>query len=274
MSFTDFAAVIGALAWIPPIFASLRAWLTKPKVRVITQPVPEVGYTALGPIINFRVAFTATHKDIVITGIRLRATHDSGQQVLFSWRGIVQRMGTMTFPEVGALPFEKESDVLALKVALKDVEERFIRFQNQDFLQKKAALEASSIKKLNFLRQNEGFDEQVFLRSQEMSEIYSHFRQSFSWKPGTYRLTVLIESPDAFDVVDDEYTFSLSPIQITDLNSNLHHIEKYYSNEIVPLKEGEQIKQIVWKWSYPDMQRVDGPAVGSLKKDHPTYSSS
>lgn len=129
MSFTDLAAVIGALAWIPPIFVAVRAWITRPEIRVITQPAPEVGFTTLGPILNLRIALTVTHKDIVITGIRLKVTHESGEESVFSWRGIVQRMGTMNYPQVGAVPFEKESNVLAMKVSQKDVEERFIRFQ-------------------------------------------------------------------------------------------------------------------------------------------------
>ncbi len=258
MSPIDFAAIVGALAWIPPIFIGVRAWLTKPKLRVITQPVPEIGFTSLGPIINLRVAFTVTHKDLVITGIRLQLTHESGEQTDFSWRGIVQRMGTMTFPQVGALPFEKESNVLAMKVSLKDVEERFIRFQSLDYLQRKAELETNSIKKMTYLRHSGALDERTFLRSEEMTEIYSYIRQSFAWKPGGYRLRILIEAPDAFDVVDDQYAFTLSPMQAHDLSGNLQHIEQYYSNEIVPLKDGEQMAQITWKWSYPDMQRING----------------
>ncbi len=140
MSFTDIAAVVGALAWLPPIVIGLRAWLTKPVVRVITQPVPEVGFTTYGPILNIRVALTVTHKDLVVTGIRLVVTHESGERTVFFWRGIVQRMGTMTYPQVGAVPFEKELNVLAMKVSQKDVEERFIRFQNAIFLTRRLTM--------------------------------------------------------------------------------------------------------------------------------------
>ena len=98
---------------------------------------------------------TVTHKDIVITGIRLKITHESAEQMSLSWRGIVQRMGTMNYPQVGAVPFEKELNVLAMKVSLKDVEERFIRFQNVDFLQHKAELEAITLKTMAHLHQTQ-----------------------------------------------------------------------------------------------------------------------
>lgn len=258
MSFTDLAAIVGALAWFPPIFVATRSWLTKPIIRVITQPSPEIGFTSLGPILNLRIALTVTHKDIVITGIQLRVTHESGEEASFSWRGIVQRMGTMNYPQVGAVPFEKELNVLAMKVSLKDVEERFIRFQVLDFVQRKAELEAVCNKKLAYLRQTNTFDGPKFLRSQEATDLYSYTKQAFSWKPGGYRMKVILESPDAFTILDDEYTFELSPLHVQNLFANLDHIEQFYCNEILPPKTDDDKKATInWKWVYPDMQKVD-----------------
>jgi len=258
VSFTDLAAVVGALAWIPPIFVAVRAWVTRPQVRVITQPAPEIGFTTFGPILNLRIALTVTHKDIVITGIRLQVTHESGEESVFSWRGIVQRMGTMNYPQVGAVPFEKESSVLAMKISQKDVEERFIRFQNLEYLEQKAALDGTSRKRLAYLRKSETFDGPSFLKSQEMTDLYYFIKQAFSWKPGGYRVKVLLESPDAFTVLDDEYAFTLLPLQVQDLSDNLDHIEQFFAYEVLLPKEGEQRAPIAWSWVYPDMQKITG----------------
>lgn len=258
MSLTDFAAVVGALAWIPPIFVAIRGWMTKPQVRVITQPSPEIGFTTFGPILNLRVALTVTQKDIVITGVRLRVTHESGEQTYFSWRGIVQRMGTMNYPQVGAVPFEKEMNVLAMKVSQKDVEERFIRFQSLDFLERKAQLDGVAAKKLAHMRQAQSFVAEEFLRSQEMSDVYAHVRQSFSWKPGGYRLQVLLESPDAFGVVDDEYFFSLSSLDSQNISGNLQHVQQFFANDVLPQQFEGPAPQIPWVWVYPEMQKVMG----------------
>lgn len=256
MSLIDLVAIVGALAWIPPIFSSVRDWLTKPEIRVITQPSPEIGYTTLGQILNLRVALTVKHKDIVITGIRLRVTHESGEETLFSWRGIVQRMGTMNYPQVGSVPFEKESNVLAMKVSQKDIEERFIRFQNLDFLANKGVIESPALKKLAYLQNSGTLDEISFLKCQEMTDLYSFISQSFSWKSGGYRLKVLLESPDVFSVLDDEYTFTLSPLHVQKLQDNLKHIESYFANEVTPPKQGEEQTPVAWSWVYPDMQKV------------------
>ena len=256
MSFTDLAAVVGALAWIPPIFIAVRSWITKPKIRVITQPTPEIGFTTFGPILNLRIALTVTHRDIVVTGVQLQVTHESGESTSFSWRGIVQRMGTLTYPQVGAVPFEKELNVLAMKVSLKDVEERFIRFQSLDYVEHKAELEVITLKKLAHMRRATDFDGHAFLRCQEMNELYSYIKQTFSWKPGAYRMKVVLESPDAFTILDDEYTFSLTPLQVQTLSENLSRIEQFYANEVLPAKPDDQQAQIVWRWVYPDMQRV------------------
>jgi hypothetical protein len=254
MSITDLAAIVGALAWIPPIFIAVRGWLTRPQVRVITQPSPEIGFTTLGPILNLRIALTVTHKDVVITGIRLIMTHESGEKMYFSWRGIVQRMGTINYPQIGAVPFEKESQVLAMKVSIQNIEERFIRFQNLEYLQHKTDLDATVLKKLSHLHRSKTEIDQRFLQSSEMLDVFSFIQQSFGWKPGSYRLRIELESPDVFSVIDDEYSFSLSPLHVQNLSGNLKQMEQYYANEILPAVPDEPKALITWNWVYPEMQ--------------------
>lgn len=257
MNLTELAALIGALAWAPPIFSGIRSWLTKPALRIITQPTPEVGYTTLGPILNFRLALTVKHRDIVITGVRIKLTHESGEETVFSWRGIIQRIGQFNAPQVGTVPFEKELNVLAMKVSEKDIEERFIRFQSFAFLERKGELDSIAAKKLSWHQQNNTFNADEFLRSQEMGDVYGHIKQAFSWKPGSYRLQFIIEAPDAFDLSGDEYTFNLTPMHIQDLSSNLAFVEKSYRNEVVPAAENDEAakaeRNISWRWVYPEM---------------------
>jgi hypothetical protein len=138
------------------------------------------------------------------------------------------------------------------------VEERFVRFQNQEFLKRKSDLEVIALKKISYLRQESTFDLMPFLRSQEMVDIYSFIRQSFAWKPGVYRLQVIMESPDAFSVVDDKYEFVLSPLHVQDLSDNLKKIEQSYMNEYIPRKDGQEVNPVVWNWVYPEMQLIEG----------------
>jgi len=165
-------------------------------------------------------------------------------------------MGTMKNDQIGVMPYEKELNVLAMKVSLKDVEERFIRFQNPEFLNKKSEIEAISLKKLAYLRQTNSFEGEGFLKSQEMVDLYSLTRQSFSWKPGTYYLDIFLESPDEFTILDDQYSFILTPLQVQQLAGNLNFIESYYANEVIPPEESKEPKAINMSWVYPQMKPV------------------
>lgn len=257
MNLTEFAALVGALAWLPPIVGAFRSWLKRPKLRVFTQPAPEIGFTTKGPILNMRLAFAVTNSDLVISGVRLQVTHESGEQIALAWQGIVQHMGSISYPQVGAAPFERESGVLALKVAQSSVEERFIRFQNPEFATKLAEHDAVAIRRLVHLRKTNTLDKD-FLRGQEMSDVYSLIRHEFPWKPGYYRVSIKIESPESFEVTNTEYEFSLSPLFVQRLHENLAQVEVYYAAEVFPEdEEGNKTPVARWDWVYPEMRPFD-----------------
>lgn len=165
----------------------------------------------------------------------------------------------MTYPQLGVVPYDKELNVLAMKVAQKDIEERFIRFQSLNFLQEKAKLDSIALRRLSYLNQTKTLDQAAFLQSQEMTDLYFHIRQSFSWKPGTYRVTVTLDSPDPFSILDDVYSFSLTPLQVQDVASNLELLNHYYANETFPRSpEQKKPEDVPWRWVYPEMQLIDG----------------
>lgn len=254
MTATDWIAIVGALAWLPPIVGAVRQLITKPKVRIITQPAPEIGFTTLGSIFNIRLAFSVKNKDLVVTGLSLIITHESGESRTFEWRGITQKMGQMNYPEIGPVPFEKELNVLAMKLVERDIEERFVRFQETAFLQGKANVEKRALKKLAYLKQHGGLVKATFLKSEEMADVYSYVKQGFFWKAGNYTVQFVLESPEKFEVSDDRYEFSLSPVDIEHLEINKKSIERSYANEINPSEGEEKPEPVAWNWSYPDMR--------------------
>jgi hypothetical protein len=256
MNLIDWAAIVGALAWVPPIFGTIRAWLKKPRLQVFAQPAPEIGFTTKGPIFNLRLAFAVTNRDLVISGVRIHVTHESGEQISLAWQGIVQHMGSISYPQLGSAPFERESGVLALKVAQSSVEERFIKFQNPDFMMKLSEHDAVSIRRLEHLRKTQALD-RSFLKAQEMSDLYSFIKHEFPWKPGSYRVLIQIESPEVFDVVGTEYQFVLSPLFVQRLHENLDQIETYYAAEVFPKDDaGEKSPLARWDWVYPEMRAI------------------
>tara|TARA_R110002095_G_scaffold103626_4_gene90832 strand:- start:47 stop:349 length:303 start_codon:yes stop_codon:yes gene_type:complete len=97
MKLIDWIAILGALAWTPHLVGIVKNWLTKSKVRIITQREVEIGFTTYGPIFNLRLAFSVENKDIVISDLKICVTHESGEERIFEWEGITQHMGANDF---------------------------------------------------------------------------------------------------------------------------------------------------------------------------------
>lgn len=248
---TDWIAVIGALAWTPYIFGTINQWLTKAKIRVITQKTAEIGFSTLGPIFNIRIACSVEHKDIVISDMKIRLRHESGEEKLFDWQGITQHVGKMTAPGAGVMPIEKENTVLAVKLNQKDIEERQIRCQEASFIATKQGYEETATKKMAYLKSEDKYDVNTFLREPEMTELYSFIRYSFPWKQGKYSLSIEFKSPENFYIVDSKREFLLSHLDIEELSKNKEIIEESYRRELAGVKEGEV--DLVWQWRYPTL---------------------
>ena len=90
MKLIDWIAVLGALAWTPHLIGMFKQWIIKSKIRVITHRNAEIGFTTFGPIFNIRLAFAVEHRDIVVSDLKIRLKHESGEEKVFEWQGITQ----------------------------------------------------------------------------------------------------------------------------------------------------------------------------------------
>jgi len=252
----EWIALIGAFAWLPHLISFIKDTFSKPEVRIITEKTIELGFTTLGPILNLRVAFAVKNKDIVISGIKFRLQHESGEEKIFSWHGVVQKMLQMNNPEFGPIPFEKELSVLAIKLSPREVEERFIRFQEPSYHANKEAYEEKAAKKLIYMQASGDTDFEGFLKSEEMEDLYSFIKHSFNWKSGKYKLIFEVDSPEAFNLKDNIYEFSLTPIDIEHIEKNKELIEKSYEHQFITAEEGVERKQLVWAWRNPILRNA------------------
>jgi hypothetical protein len=254
MKILDLVAILGALAWSPHLIALIKHIIIKAKVRVITHREAEIGFTTHGPIFNMRLAFSVSHKDIVLSDLKIRVKHESGEEKLFEWQGITQQVGRMTMPDSAVMPFEKEQSVLAVKLNQKEIEERSIRCQEISFIANKQALETSAIAKLAYLKAEKKYDPEEFLRSQEMIDLYNFNKQAFSWKSGLYTMCIEIGSPEKFDLVDPERSFVLNPIDIEKLRQNVEQLELGYKHMLITPES--KADEIVWQWCYPALRKM------------------
>lgn len=251
MKIIDWIAILGALAWTPHLISMVRNWLTKSKVRVITQKHIEIGFTTYGPIVNMRLAFAVENRDIVITDFKVWVTHESGEKKEFEWQGITQQIGKMTMPDSGVMQQEKEHSVLAIKLNQKDIVERSIRFQERSFVKSKRMYMDDVAKKKAYLEAENKYDATAFLREPEMTELYSFNKQAFPWKQGKYNITIEMRSPEEFSVLNNKAEFSLSSHDIEQLEKNKNSLELDYKYLLIGPQEGDS--DIHWNWRYPTL---------------------
>jgi hypothetical protein len=256
MTIYEGAAILGALAWIPYLVKLLRDAFTLPEISIITQRTAEIGFTAWGPILNLRIAFPVRHRDIVISSIKIRVKHESGEEKVLSWQGITQRLGQMQFPEATPIPWEKEISVLAIKLSEKEVEERFIRFQENDYHASKETFDSRVAKKLSFLMGKGDYDPEEFLKSEEIKDLISFINRWPRWKQGKYTVTFEIESPEKFNLKDNLYEFSLEPMSIDLLEGNKDLIPLSYEDLYkLDIKDYKPHKPH-WNWVYPILKKM------------------
>lgn len=256
MSIFEIAAILGALAWMPHLLKIVKDVLTRPEIRVIVQRTAEIGYTTLGPILNLRIAFSVRHRDIVISSIKIRLKHESGEEKILSWQGIIERLAQMQTPEAGPIPWEKERSVLAIKLTEKEVEERFIRFQEDDYHTNKETYESKVDKKLSYLKGKGEYNPDDFLQSEEIKDLYSFIKHWFNWKQGKYTLIFEVGSPEKFVLKDNVYEFSLNPLTIELLEANKELIHLAYEDQLKIVTEGYKPHRINWNWTNPALKKV------------------
>jgi len=211
----------------------------------------EIGFTTYGSIFNLRLAFAVKNKDTVVSDIKIKLKHESGEERLLEWQGITQHLGKMKTPDAGEMPWEKEHSVLAIKLNQKDIEERFIRFQEPSFLTSQREYVNKSVKKMTYLKAEGKYEPNEFLREPEMTELYAFNKHAFPWKAGKYHVSIEIQSPEKFELIDNIREFSLTPLDIEKLETNKDQIELAYKDMIVGIEEED--KRQHWQWCNPTL---------------------
>lgn len=85
MKIIDFAAILGALAWLPQIISWIYHWLQKTKISVYHEKEAEAGFVNFGNAFNIRLSFLARRKHALIDNIELCITDKDGVSHTFKW---------------------------------------------------------------------------------------------------------------------------------------------------------------------------------------------
>lgn len=245
----EIAALLGALAWLPHIVKLIKDYFIKAEIRIILPKYPEVGFSTFGNIFNTKIAFATKNKDIVISDIGIKIKHESGSEKYFSWQGITHRLAEFVKDNT-TLPMEKNQSVLAIKLNPREVEERFIRFQDNSFLESKDGMEIKLIKKISNLHKSKKMTE--LTSADEFLDFLNFINKSFSWIQGKYDLEFVIKSPEKFNIQDHKYNFELTPVDIDNLEKNKKNIEKFVELIGESISNPEfKAEDLSWNWCYP-----------------------
>lgn len=85
MKVTDALAIIGSLAWVYPLIQWINEKLMRTELEIITHKELEIGYSTFGPILNLKMAFSASKDDAFVKEVAIELVHESNQIEKYKW---------------------------------------------------------------------------------------------------------------------------------------------------------------------------------------------
>lgn len=243
----DWAAIIGAAAWIPQIAGAIARKLAVPKLRLVPSNAPEIGFTSLGPIFNLTCAISAERKDAIIERMTATVEHANGQKIEFTWTRLNELLSEIRGPESTA-EVSKSQQAIALKVGTLVLAEKSIGFHDLAFQEQVRLTTAPAAERLAFLRESSSEAESTFLTTKEFADLVSLWERQFPWREGKYVACVRIHIVDVVAPTEVVLQFELSAHEVKRLRSNCEEIAQYQRD----LVSGESSKRLYnWDWVYP-----------------------
>lgn len=257
MTTTEIVAYIGAAAWLPQIMTWLYRALVKPKIVIVPDAYAEVGFTALGPIFNIRLAFHCERKAAVVDGFELHMRHEDGDKREFRWSGLSETFSEIRDNSGNHQIVSRDQTPIALKVGTESLVEKFVRFQEPRYHQSIQPAYSKLQAFFNFQKRTDGTGYvQKVLDSQELYDLSDIRSNSFWWKPGRYDVTIWLSSPSKFQLDNPHFTFSLTLINVELLRQNVDTLSVDIRNIIQSNLPDFQAQPINWNWANVSVQRA------------------
>ena len=250
MTAFDWAAIIGAAAWVPQIIGWLYQAFTGPRLRVIPSEAPEIGYTSYGPIFNLTCAISVSRKDAIIERLVARLRHERGQVIELHWstldEALSQVRGADGFAEVS-----KHQAAIALKVSTLLLTEKKIGIQDPTFFSDAQQFLMEFHAHLNQVRRVNGNLNEVLL-SRQFRDLVAYGMERFPWQQGRYTVELEFRMVGLRRPTIERLSFVLTQAQIETLHQNLELLRDVLAEIILP-PPAPVIHQ--WFWVYPRFER-------------------
>ncbi len=255
MNPTEFAAYLGAAAWLPQIGTWLYRAVTRPKVLVVPEKTVEIGYTTLGPIFNLRLALSVARKDIVIDSLKVQIRHADGDEHVLTWVGTQEILSEISDGLGHRQRVEKFEGAIALKLSTVSLVEKLIQFQDASFLEQRRRFSDEFLGAMAF-RRDQGAGAVEAVRDSEVFRALVEFcRSSFWWKAGKYSARFVVGSPQRYNLAEHEFFFELQQHDVDALKKNLSANDDFLNQLPFVGETDYQSPQIEWVWRNPILER-------------------
>lgn len=229
----EFAAYLGAAAWLPQVWLAVRRYWTKPVVRVVPDSFADIVVNAQGPLLGMRLVFDVTHKDLLVEDMELRLQHDDGDIHVLNWSLVGETLSHITDAAGNKQTFAREVTPIALKVGPQVLAERMVRFHESQYKGKEDQLFGPLREHFEHLKatKTQTYASEV-IASKEMAALLEWRRQYCWWKAGRYTAALSLKSREPFKMVPSGFQFELSQRDIVSIKQNLKSVQVWLENDI------------------------------------------
>lgn len=254
---TDILAAVGSLAWVPQVGYFFFSKFSKPKLIILPGNAIELGFTALGPIINIRLSISTKVKDAVLDFVGLEVCRKAdGAKHFFDWVGMREIFSEIKGNDGYSQNIQREFLPIAIKTNVLSLVERDFRFQDSIFLEESQKEFGKLSEHFEFTKEKDDPINHI-VNGKQFDDYIKFCEECFCWKAGDYIVTFLVRSPEKIIFRSESFIFKLDQNQIRLLEKNKEHIKIYIKNMFENILCPEDKPPIKWNWSYPSLRKLD-----------------
>lgn len=256
MNAAEIAAYVGAAAWAPQIAKWLYHVFARPRVRIVPDPFPSLGFTSMGPVFNLNIAAATERKDALIDEVSVTLTHESGEKHRLMWSGHSEGFQIRGSDATVQQVVQRELPPIAIKVITAGLVDKFVRFQDSNFWSQQGPALNAVVEHDSHLRKTAPPHHDEMMRSSQLAALMRVYDEAFWWRPGTYRVSFAIRSFNGATLIPNEYVFTATHNDVEALRANLNAVRVEMENRVRVDEPGYTARRVEWNWRNVLMTRA------------------
>jgi len=252
IDFFDFVAILGALAWIPPIIIWIKNSFLKPKIKILNGNELEIGFNTLGPIMNLQLAFLSDNMKALIERIEIELTHENNDTQKFTWEWLEETLYETNVPNTGSMPTKKNQKAIAINLKKEELTEKKIGFQQNTFKAEHYRLLTNMIEEaLNFEKTGKARSE--LLSTKNFNDLSDYYKHSFNWKIGRYKILIKVKVANVNEPFKKQLFFKITPLELNNLEGNIDMCKDVIKRIFIEPDD----QSVNWRWVNPVLEDLN-----------------